>query len=114
MSIVYKGFGGFGVNLTEEIKKNCINLGLFTENEYSDCPYECFEKVNSMIKCSRLEVSGNSYSGNEKFCFLISGKNIREAVNNSEKFCESFNNLNICSHKISKDNVELIEGVNVY
>jgi len=91
MSIDYNGIGGIGIEFTEDMATDIINLnGLFTEEEWDDDEDECMERIGL-----DYEQAGSAYSGETRWYLLVDGENLPGVIANADKFIKRLTELSV-------------------
>lgn len=110
MGIDYRGVGGIGIEVTEEMIDEAIEAKYPDFDE--DSNYE--EKLNNLLFNSPLEYStaGNAYSGEMMFYLLVPGSTLGEIQENIPVFLEGI--LQVFKLKKDPADLEVISDLLVY
>jgi hypothetical protein len=88
MSIGYNAVGGIGIKVTSEIIQALINKDVFTQSDYDEYGNECLEGLGL-----KFEVSGNMYTDEIQYYFILEGNDLEELIANYVPFRKKFNEL---------------------
>lgn len=86
MGVGYGGVGGIGVQFDSDMQESAVEKGIFSEEDWDDCPGECMESVGLTF-----DTAGSAYSGEEQFYLLVDGESLTDINNNAGDFCSKVN-----------------------
>lgn len=112
MGIDYRGVGGIGIEVTEDMIDEAIERKYPDDEFYDDASYT--DKLDSLLSKSSLmyETAGNSYCGEDRFYLLVPGSTLREIQENVPVFCEGL--LQVFNIEKDPADLEVISDMLVY
>ena len=108
MGVDYNGVGGVGIKLSQDDINILIDNKVFTQEEWDDDWYECFEK----LPVSMESAGDYCYTGDEPTIYLLlDGVTIDELYENVPVFLEELKKLGL---ERTREDIKVIEDIKIW